>query len=377
MSDAKTNEARPEESRRDPEHLKAVIGDWLAGRPTLSGAEVTKVDVPESNGMSSETVLVDASWTEDGTPKDAELVFRIAPKPSTVPVFENYDLESQFRVMADVARLSDVPVPKVLWLEMDEGPVGSQFFVMERSQGQVPPDVLPYNFGDTFLFDASPEDQDRLESNSVDVLARLHAIADPLANFSYLDGADSSTDASNGDAFLRHHIEKSRKYYEWVIRDGHPSPLVERGFEWLENHWPKSVGPASLSWGDARIGNMMFNDFKPSAVLDWEMASIAPREVDLSWMIFLHQFFEDITRMMDLPGMPQFMERDRVVAKYTAATGYEPRDMDFYVLYSALQHGIIMSQVQRRAIRFGAAEMPEDVDDMIMHRDLLTAMIEA
>lgn len=380
MSEANANEARPAESRRDPVELRHKIQRWLGAREGVSDPRVTDLHIPESNGMSSETVLVDATWNEAGEVREVGLVFRIAPSADAVPVFENYDLELQFRVMSDVARLSTVPVPKVLWLELDEGAIGAQFFVMERSSGEVPPDVLPYNFGDNFLFDASPEDQDRLETNSVQVLVDLHAIEDPLGNFAYLDGAEAAASAAatlDGDAALRRHVAKTRAYYDWVVRDGAPSPLLERGFQWMDDNWPAAVGEARLSWGDARIGNMMYRDFTPSAVLDWEMASIAPREVDLSWMIFLHQFFEDITRMMELPGMPGFMERDRVVAKYTAATGYEPRDMDFYVLYSALQHGIIMSQVQRRAVRFGASEMPDDVDDMIMHRALLASMIEA
>ena len=36
-----------------------------------------------------------------------------------------------------------------------------------------------------------------------------------------------------------------------------------------------------LSWGDSRIGNVMYRDFAPVAVLDWEMAPLGPRELDL------------------------------------------------------------------------------------------------
>ena len=43
-----------------------------------------------------------------------------------------------------------------------------------------------------------------------------------------------------------------------------------------------------LNWGDARVGNILYRDFAPIAVLDWEMATVGPREVDLAWMIFLH-----------------------------------------------------------------------------------------
>jgi aminoglycoside phosphotransferase (APT) family kinase protein len=93
-------------------------------------------------------------------------------------------------------------------------------------------------------------------------------------------------------------------------------------------------------------------------------------------MIFLHRFFEDIANSMGLPGMPEFMHRTQIEQMYQEKSGYTPRDMDFYTMYAALRHGVIMSQVQRRAIKFGQAETPEDIDDLIMHRATLEQMLE-
>ncbi len=365
-----TRTARPAESRRDPEATRVDLESWLAGR-LPSGAEpvVGSVTVPDSNGMSSETVLVDATWTEDGERTDRRLVARIAPAATTVPVFETYDLASQYRVMAVVGERSDVPVPRVLWLEEDDGPIGAPFFTMERHDGVVPPDVLPYDFGDNWLYDASREDQQRLEDATVDVLVALHGIEDPEQHFAFL----AST--APGDTALRRHVADLRRYFDWVSSDGHRSPLIESCFDWLDANWPTDEGPTVLSWGDARIGNVIYDDFEPVAVLDWEMAGLAPREVDLAWMIFIHRFFEDIATSMGLGGMPHFLHRDRVTEAYAERSGHEPRDMDFYTMYAALRHGIIMSQVQRRAIAFGEAEMPEDIDDLIMHRATLEQML--
>lgn len=75
------------------------------------------------------------------------LVARVAPTESTMPVFPAYDLESQFRTMAQVREHSAVPVPAVYWSESDPDALGAPFFVMERISGDVPPDVMPYNFG--------------------------------------------------------------------------------------------------------------------------------------------------------------------------------------------------------------------------------------
>jgi len=367
---ATSNAARPESSRRDPAQTRVDLERWLATKlPAGSEPLVGEVHVPESNGMSSETVLVDASWLVDGERVERPLVFRIAPDEGAVPVFQKYDFDAQFRVMAKVRELSDVPVPEVHWLEEDDSHIGAPFFVMSRAYGVVPPDVMPYPFGDNWLHDAPLEDQRRLESTTIDALVALHAIEDPATHFDFL------VSEAEGDTPLRRHVEDLRGYYHWVIKDGVSSPLIETCFDWLDANWPEDEGPSALSWGDARIGNAMYDDFEPVAVLDWEMAAIAPREVDLAWMIYMHRFFEDVVKVFELPGMPHFMRRDDIEAMYAERSGYAPRDMDFYTMYAALRYGVVAGQVQRRAIRFGEAEMPEDVDDLIMNREGLEAMM--
>ena len=69
---------------------------------------------------------------------------------------------------------------------------------------------------------------------------------------------------------------------------------------------------------------MMFEDFAPVAVLDWEMASVGPREIDLGWMIYIHRFFQDLVEDLGLPGMPHILRRDTVAELYESMTGYEP-----------------------------------------------------
>lgn len=368
--------ARPSSSRRDPEATRRALQVWLGTTlPPGSEPEVLDLHVPEANGMSSETVLLDARWNEGGEQVERSLVARIAPEGTTVPVFPRYDLEAQFRTMQLVRELTEVPVPQVHWLELDEGHLGSQFFVMSRAEGVVPPDVLPYDFGDNWLYDASPDQQRRLQDSTVEVLARLHAIEQPEERFAFLVATTPDGTPAAGDTPLRRHVEAQRAYYEWVSADGRRSPLIEACFDWLDEHWPEDEGPVVLSWGDSRIGNVMYRDFEPAAVLDWEMAGLASREVDLSWMIVIHRFFEEIATQMGLSGMPHFLRRDDIAATYESLTGHTPRDLDFHTMYAALRHGIVMSQVQRRAIHYGEAEMPDDVDDLIMHRAMLEAML--
>jgi aminoglycoside phosphotransferase (APT) family kinase protein len=130
-----------------------------------------------------------------------------------------------------------------------------------------------------------------------------------------------------------------------------------------------------LSWGDARIGNMVFRDFSPVALLDWEMAGLGPREIDLGWMIYLHRWFDDIATLMAIEPMRHFMRVPDAVSAYEAWSGVTVRDIRWYLFYAALRHGSIMFRVARRPIAFGQAVMPEDPNDLILHRSTLEAML--
>jgi aminoglycoside phosphotransferase (APT) family kinase protein len=364
MTDGPSSE-RPRTSTRDYDELRAQLEAWLDER--VPGAVVSDLIVPESNGMSSETVLFDL--TVPGSDAPRELVARIAPDPAADPVFMDYDMERQFKTMEMVAEHTKVPVPKVLWLEPGTDAIGVPFFVMERVTGVVPPDVLPYTFGDNWFFNADLTDQQRLERQSVEVLAALHELtADGPAGF--LAGPD------DGESHLRHHVREQRDYYDWVAQDGFRSPLIERGFAWLEEHWPENADDSVFSWGDARVGNMMFRDFTPVAVLDWEMASVGPREIDIGWMIYIHRFFQDLVEDLGMPGMPDILRRETVAGIYESASGYKPKDLDFYTAYAALRHGIVMFRITRRSIRFGEAVMPEDPDHAILHHAHLRRMLD-
>lgn len=360
---------RPRTTDRDIGELAGGLRGWLETKlPEGSSPEVSDVAAPATNGMSSETLMFEASWIRDGRRSGRQLVARVAPRESAVPVFPDYDLGRQFNVMRLVESATTVPVPRLFWFEADGAFIGSPFFVMERVEGLIPPDVMPYTFG-SWLSESPAEGLSRLQDATVAVLAELHGIEAAPRRFSFLESS------SPGATHLRRHVEDQRAYYEWAASDGNRSPLLERCFGWLEDNWP-SEGPPVFSWGDSRIGNVIYRDFEPVAVLDWEMAALVPREVDLGWLIYLHWFFQDLAEQVGLPGMPDFLRMDDVASCYESLTGHEPRDLGFYTVYAALRHGIVMSRVQRRAIHFGEAEMPDDPDDLILHRPTLESMVE-
>ncbi|GAA1517177.1 phosphotransferase family protein [Streptomyces albidochromogenes] len=353
---------RPRTTTRDPEELVRRLTAWLGAR--LPGARVGGVAAPASNGMSSETLLFDL--VHPSAPVSA-CALRLAADPAAYSVFPVYDMARQHRVMRLVAEHTDVPVPRVLWLEEDPGPLGAPFFVMERAAGRVPPDVMPYTYEGNWLHSATDTERARLQDATLGVLARLHDQF-PAKEARFL------TEPGTGDP-LRRHVDAQRAYYAWVVDGVARSPLIEAAFGRLEELWPEDPGPAVLSWGDARIGNIVYDGFEPAAVLDWEMASYGPRELDLGWTVYLHRFFQDVTVGFGQPGLPDFLRRDAVERRYAELTGHTPRDMEFHTLYAALRHAVVMLRIAYRQVHFGEARVPEDPDTMILHRASLEAMV--
>ena len=348
---------KPRTSTRDRDLLRKNLERWLQPRFGVE-AEVREFSAPTSNGMSSDTILctVAAGNTLES------LVVRLAPDADAVPVFPKYDLAMQFDVMKLVGEQSLVPVPRMRWYEPDQSPLGAPFLVMDRLDGIVPPDMMPYPFG-SWVTEATADERTLMQNNTVKVLADLHSI--PLS---------AATDFLHyqmpGDTPLRRHVADQRAYYEWVISQGPRSPLIERGFEWLDDHWPDEA-PAAISWGDSRIGNIMYRDFAPVAVLDWEMAGIAPREVDIGWLVSMHEFFQSHAGRAGVAGLPDFLQTADVVHSYHELSGYEPRQIDWYVAYGALRYAIIGFRIHQRSAHFGEAQMPANPDDAVMNRDTL------
>lgn len=131
-----------------------------------------------------------------------------------------------------------------------------------------------------------------------------------------------------------------------------------------------------VCWGDAWSGNIVFDGFRPVAVLDGEMAAPGPRELDLAWMVYLHRIFQNLTESGGQTGLPGLLRRRVVERRYAEPTGHRPRAMDFHTLYAALRHAVVMLRSAYRRVHFGECAPPHDPDDLIMHRAALEAMLE-
>lgn len=366
-----TDVERLQRSARDVSTIPAVISEWIASFIGVA-PEVTVESGVDSNGMSSETIILTGRWNENGAPVEQRWVARAAPTAQDVPVFPAYRMDHQFEVLRLVAELTEVPVPQVRWIEPTGELLGSPFFLMDLVEGIVPPDVMPYTFGGNWFADAPVDKQRELQDATVGVLAELHAIPDAATIFEFLTEADPP-----GETPLRRHFEWLKEWYEFAVPDIGRSELVERSLAWLEDNFPTDVAAAEpvLAWGDSRIGNVLYRDFQPVAVLDWEMATVGPRELDVAWIIFAHMVFQELAGLAQLPGLPDVLREEDVRETYQRLSKVELGDLQWFYVYSAVIWCVVFMRTGARRVHFGEIPRPDDVESLFYHGGLLRRLI--
>ena len=367
-----TDVGRLQRSGRDVSTIPALLSTWLETQ-IGTAPEVTVESGVDSNGMSSETIILTGRWTHDGEPVQQKWVARVAPTLEDVPVFSSYRMDHQFELIRLVGEITDVPVPRVRWIEPTGDVLGSPFFLMDHVEGIVPPDVMPYTFGDNWFADAPADRQRLLQDSTVEVLAKLHAIPDAAETFGFLTEVDPP-----GDTPLRRHFNWLRQWYEYAVPDIGISTTVEQALTWLEDNFPTEVAAAEpvLAWGDSRIGNVLYEDFRPVAVLDWEMATVGPRELDVAWIIFAHMVFQELAGLAGLPGLPEVMREEDVRATYQRLTGVELGDLRWFYVYSGVIWCVVFMRTGARRVHFGEMERPDDVESLFYHGGLLNRLME-
>ncbi len=303
---------------RDLDELAASIADWMDSK--LPGAKDIRIDnltYPRGAGQSHETILFDAHWNEGGMDCTQGCVVRI--KPSEFTVFVDTLFEEQYKVMQVLHDGGYVKVAKPLWFEEDPSILGNPFFLMEKVHGRVPVSIPPYA-KEGWLSEATPEQRRTLWENAVEQLAAVQSV--PLDKLDFLKGPPGA------ESGLAQEWDKYERGAAWV-QEHVGSPALGRALERLKSFWPKNQ-PEGLVWGDARIGNMMFdNDMNVVAVMDWEQPSLGGALHDLAWFTVLSDLMHGPNAQNGayLEGMGS---KEETVARWEELTGKSAADLEWY-----------------------------------------------
>ena len=177
-------------------------------------------------------------------------------------------------------------------------------------------------------------------------MAGVHRIDWRRAGLSWLDRAPES------DSRMLSQLSLWRDYVE-SIPACRENAILEGSLAWLERERPPEPEPA-LSWGDARIQNMIFDD-KGScqSIVDWEGAAILPPEVDLAWWLGVDHFVHEGSGVERLPGELTLREQ---VSWYEAQLGRSVRNLPYYRVFAAFRTVALMISTYDRLEAMGVSD---------------------
>jgi aminoglycoside phosphotransferase (APT) family kinase protein len=267
---------------------------WLrAHRPDAPHLSLAPIKQP-STGLSSETLFLEVDWSggsggtgsggtgSGGTGSGPQsLVARLPPNGDGL--FPAYDLVAQGQVQQAVAA-AGLPAVVPVAVELDDSWVGAPFLLMPRVAGRVVRNDKPF-LRTGWLAEATAPQQAQLHAHFLDLLAGIHRIDVGAQSWDFLPGAE----ALRGGSSLAGEVDRWESFLAWA-GEGDAPPVFADALLWCRRHLPDPEPPASLLWGDVQLGNVLVaDDMTIAAVLDFEMATIGPAELDLAWFLVLHR----------------------------------------------------------------------------------------
>ena len=328
---------------RDMYQLELVLTQWLSERLDGLDLRIGPIDSPKTSGVANETVLVATERTVGGRPVTQSFVVRIATER---PLFTERPIRTQYLMYQTLGAVPDVPVPAVVDYEADPALLGAPFFVAERVGGLVPGD-RPHFTEAGFVLDATPAERRRLWESAVDTLSQLHQV--PTERFPFLLPDDRRTSGLEAElAYWRRYTDELDVGPSWT------ADMLEHGWGWLVDNLP-SPPPTALSWGDARIGNMIFQDLRVAALLDWDTVSLAGPEADLAWWIQMDRHAWEL-----LPGLGT---PDELLDRWESRTGRRVQHLHWHLVFTAFRLGVTRMRLRRMMASDGLLPTSEALPD--------------
>lgn len=331
--------------------IGSTLLDWFTRKlPEAKQISLDNFTSPDI-GYSSETLLFDLAYRQNGEEVSEPLVVRM--EPSGIPLFSRYDLLLQYRIM-DTLGSSNIPVPAMRWFEADKSLLGSPFYVMEQVAGKVPADNPPYHM-EGMLLEMPAQECTALWENALTAMGKIHALNVDDYDLAFLD------EPALGATPLLQHIQLYENHIEWGL-DRARYPLLKTGLNWLLANLPKNE-PVALCWGDARVCNMIFQGTEVAAVLDWEMARLGNPLTDFAYWLVLDRC---MSVGLGVEPMAPAPDEAASLALWEKESGHSSEHLLYYKIFAAWRFTMIMARVISREKMQGnlAEDDPYDVDNL-------------
>jgi aminoglycoside phosphotransferase (APT) family kinase protein len=247
-------------------------------------------------------------------------------------IFPLADFMHEARVLQALHAQGGAAVPPTPWVEEDPKILGARFYVMRRVEGQIPQDSPHFNLSG-WVAQAQPEERREMWWSTLRCMAALHRLDWRKA------GLQSTFESAVSDP-IRHMIEYYERTYDEFTTDPYPHIMREM-FVWLERHAP-TPSRTCVIWGDARLGNAVFQRTRCVCLLDWEMTGLGTPEVDLAYWLWTDMLVEKlgVPRPAGWPSHAETLELYREIVDADRAS-----DFVFYQALAAMRVLVIHARM--------------------------------
>ena len=230
--------------------------------------------------------------------------------------------------------------PRVYHYCADEAVIGAPFIIMERCHGIVVREKMPPQFVENA---GAPRE---MSEAMVEVLAAFHAVDYEALGLSEL---------GRPAGFIERQVNGWKRRWERAKLED--SSAVDAIHRWLRANLPRSAA-TSLVHNDYKLDNTMFDARDPSrivAILDWDMCTLGDPLSDLGALLTYWTQADDPPHVKAIATMPlgdfDFFTRREILERYSATSGRDVSDMQFYHVLGIYRLLVILQQIYVRFVR--------------------------
>jgi aminoglycoside phosphotransferase (APT) family kinase protein len=336
--------------RRDADEIGRALQPWLSRQLLGQSLEDLDVAAPNGHGFSNDTVMVDA--TVDG--RCVPLVVQAAP--SGPGLFPEYPIERMAAIQRDLRDHSDVPIANVRWFEADSSVLGAPFYVMDKIDGLVPDESPTSYHCSGWVFEATAEQRRKMWLSMLEAMGGLHSV-DVATHFPYLTASRWGMSLDADPAAER--VRQWRDFTVWASETGSPPQRLMDAWDILAKTLPARPDRLSISWGDAKLGNIMFRDFDVVALLDWELCGVGAAEEDLTGQLAVDAVLASISPTARIDG---FLSPDQTVTAYQEILQRDLIGTEWWYVFALAKMAAEVHRLLLRSQQLGAIPAGLDIE---------------
>jgi len=315
----------------------------------INGAKVSawlKENIPDLSLPLEFSVIAGGHSNLTFACKDRRGQTYVLRRPPLGHVLESaHDMGREYKIVSALKN-SEVPVPHSWGFCKDVSINDAPFYVMDFVEGLVLNDSITGA-------KVSQENRRNIGLKVIDILARLHLINPDDVGLG---------DLGRKEAYLTRQLKRWTK--QWEASKTHEIPEMEESARILTERMPEQVG-ATIVHGDYRLGNMIVDSDKVTAILDWELCTLGDPLADVGYLlnnwVSPGEVEEEGEGDMSPTVVGGYPTRAEMCEIYSQNTGRNLDEINYYRAFSHWRLGAIGQGVYKRYL-MGAMGSDREVD---------------